>query len=372
MVKVGILGANGFIGRRAVEMFLERGYEVVPIVRNESRIVDLPQTDLEWRFANALDETTLTRAFADCEIILHSVLGSAGMIRASAKPAYRAARNAGVRRLVYLSTMCVHGQAPETGTTEASPLKTPQAFPYNSAKIAAEQTLLRLQNQDGRDGVEVVIFRPGIVFGPRSRWIVGLAEELTHGRAYVTREGQGICNTIYVDNLIHAIHLSNTVQAANGEAFFVGEDEAVNWLEFYQPFAEAFGVDSSTIARLEVPQFSSSLKQRLSQQVWDSVAVQSLLAKISEDQKEQLKKKLSGVLPKKKKKPKTAPSPTETSQPQPPPSVSREMAALQAGSYKLPLAKAKRVLGYTPLVTLPEACNQCIEWLRKEGYRVKE
>lgn len=366
MVKVGILGANGFIGRRAVEMLLERDYEVVPIVRNESRILNLPYTDLDWRFANALDESALKQAFVECDIVLHSVLGSAGMIRASAKPAYRAARAVGVRRLVYLSTMCVHGQAPEPGTTEASSLKMPQPFPYNSAKIAAEQTLLRLRDQDGEQRVEVVIFRPGIVFGPRSRWIVRLAEELTDGRAYVTREGQGICNTVYVDNLIHAIHLSNVIQAADGEAFFVGEDEAVNWLEFYQPFAEAFGVDLSEIARLEVPQFSSSFKQRLSQRIWDSVAVQSMLAKISDNQKEQLKLLLSGMLPK-NKKPKTTLPPTEVVRPKTQPSVSREMAALQAGSYKLPLDKAKRVLGYTPLVTLPEACQQCIVWLREEG-----
>lgn len=371
MVKVGILGANGFIGRRAVEMFLERGYDVVPIVRNESRILDLSQTALDWRFANALDEQTLKQAFAGCDIVLHSVLGSAGMIRASAKPAYRAARAAGVRRLVYLSTMCVHGQAPEPGTTEASPLKTPQPFPYNSAKIAAEQTLLQLRQRDGNRGVEVVIFRPGIVFGPRSRWIVGLAEELTEGRAYVTREGQGVCNTIYVDNLLHAIHLSNELSAADGEAFFVGEDESVNWLEFYQPFADAFGVDLSAIARLDVPEFSSSFKQRVSQQIWDSVAVQSLLAKISDEQKQQLKSQLSGIVPQKKKKLQNTPSVTEGTRPKPAPSVSREMAALQAGSYKLPLDKAKEILGYTPLLTLPEACQACIDWLRTEGYAVK-
>jgi 2-alkyl-3-oxoalkanoate reductase len=362
-MRVGIVGANGFIGRRALEMLPELGYTVRGIVRSPDQLQALQAQDIDGALANALDQQSLESAFAGCDVILHSVLGSPGLIRGATKPLYRAAQRAGVNRIIYLSTMCVHTQAPSPGTTEDSAFVSGQPFPYNSAKIDAERQLLACRSTGN---VEVVIFRPGIVFGPCSRWITDLAQSLTDGSVYLVQDGQSICNTTYVDNLIHAIHLAIPSSAADQQAFFVGEHEIVTWSDFYRPFAIAFGVDPNNIPRLESPTFKAApLPKRLRASLQDSVMTQTILARIDNDWKKKLKTLLG------KRSPTSAPSiPSAVSEvPQHrKPIVSREMAALQQCCYKLPLKKAQSILGYEPLYPFQDACQRTLQWLAQNGY----
>ncbi|NER83091.1 MAG: SDR family oxidoreductase, partial [Leptolyngbya sp. SIO1D8] len=122
MTTVGIVGASGFIGRRTVELLDQHGFTVRPIIRTQASASRLPSQDYDYRIANAFDRSALQKAFQGCDVVIHSVLGSAGLIRGAIAPAYQAAQAAGVRRFIYLSTMCVHGQAPVPGTDESSPL----------------------------------------------------------------------------------------------------------------------------------------------------------------------------------------------------------------------------------------------------------
>lgn len=363
MTTVGIVGASGFIGRRAVELFSKHGFDVCPIVRAESSLSRLPHSKFDYRIANALDCSALQKAFVGCDVVIHSVLGSAGLIRGSIAPAYRAAQLAGVRRIIYLSTMCVHGQAPAPRTDESSPLSATHDFPYNNAKIEAERKLLQLRS---KGSVEVVIFRPGIVFGPRSHWVVNLANELSQKTAYLIQGGEGICNTTYVDNLVHAMKLAMVSAEADGQAFFVGEHEQITWAGFYQPFAEALGISMDQVASVAVPKFKRSWKQRILGPIWDSELAQKTLSVIDDDLKQALKKSLS------RKRKVSSPSLQlqEADSLRPKPIVSREMAALQQCQYKLPLQKAQQLLNYEPIVSFPEASNICIEWLGSEGYPV--
>lgn len=363
MTTIGIVGASGFIGNRTVELFSQDGFEIRPIVRTEASLSRLPQTDFDCRIANALDRSALQKAFEGCDVVIHSVLGSAGLIRGSVVPAYQAAQAAGVRRLIYLSTMCVHGQAPAPGTDESTPLNATHEFPYNNAKIYAERKLLQLRS---KGSVEVVIFRPGIVFGPHSRWIVNLADDLLKGSAYLIQGGAGICNTTYVDNLVHAMKLAMTVVEADRQAFFVGEPEQVTWAEFYQPVAEALGISMEQVPSVEIPKFKRSLKQRILTSIWDSEVSQKVLSLIDDDLKQKLKKTLS----RKKKVSSPDPQPHVTVSSSPKPVVSREMAALQQCRYKLPLQKAQQILQYEAIASFAEASRVCIDWLAAEGYPI--
>ena len=66
--------------------------------------------------------------------------------------------------MIYLSSASVHGQSPVPGTDETSPLQSRQPIPYNRSKIEAERRLSRARSSGA---VELVILRPGIVYGPR-------------------------------------------------------------------------------------------------------------------------------------------------------------------------------------------------------------
>nr|HMN30237.1 NAD-dependent epimerase/dehydratase family protein [Caldilineaceae bacterium] len=251
MIPVAILGANGFIGGRIVERFHLSGLATVrPVVRSMSGLARLARFDLEGSVADALDEAALRHAFAGCSVVIHAVAGDPAVILGTLAPVYRAAQAAGVRRLVYLSTASVHGQAPAPGTDERSPLSENQPLAYNRAKVRAEQDLLKLRE---RGQVEVVLLRPGIVWGPRSVWIANFAAALLAGEAYLIDRGQGICNSIYIDNLVHAIYQALQAPGVDGEAMLVGDDEQVTWADLYRPVAETLGFELAQLPEAAIP-----------------------------------------------------------------------------------------------------------------------
>jgi 2-alkyl-3-oxoalkanoate reductase len=349
-MRIGVIGASGFVGQRAVEIWQANGDDVRPIVRSTASCHRLGQLALDGRIANCFDRQSLAAAFEGCEVIVSSILGSPGLIRGSIDPIYQAAQQAGVRQLIYISSMIVHTSAPAMGTTEATPPITHQPFPTHNAKIDAERRLWQLRT---KGSVAATIFRPGIVFGPRSRWVTDLAASLSEGRAYLIDRGSGICNTVYIDNLIHAIRLAMTVAAADGEAFFVGDRERVTWLDFYQPFADALGVDLAQLPSVTVPTFTHPWPERAIDSVRNSTIVQQAISLIPTTLKQQLKRP-----PTNSPIPQHLPAPTAA-----PPVVDEMMSILQQSRYQLPFTKAERILGYQPLVSFTEGCERSISWL---------
>lgn len=360
MVKVAVLGANGFVGSRLVEMLhLGGALEVRPVVRSFPSLARLARFDLDCRVADGLDQAALTQALQGCDIVVHAIVGDPKVITGTISPVYQAAQTAGIRRIIYLSTASVHGQAPEVGTSEDSPLDLRQPLPYNLAKIQAE-TLLRAQREEG--SVEIVILRPGIVFGPRSRWVAGLADDLIMGKAYLLNQGKGICNTIYVDNLIYAILLAIESPNADRQAFLLGDQDQVTWLEYYQPFVAALGLDLDQIPRLKTPKFKPGLRQRLDQ-VRSSDAVQSVLPYIPAPLKRAVKGGIGALQSSGSVDLWQLPASSG-------PQITQEMALLHQCRVKLPYTKAEQLLGYKPQVSFSEGCRRSIGWLAFAGYPV--
>jgi 2-alkyl-3-oxoalkanoate reductase len=361
-MKVGVVGASGFVGNRAIELFdADENFELRQIVHSPSSLQRLTLNHLDVQIANSFDASSLEAAFKGCDIIIHSVLGSSGLIRGCIAPTYRAAQKAGVRRIIYLSSMIVHGSAPTIGTTEATLLLETQPFPTHLAKIYAERKLLELRKQGD---VEVTILRPGIVFGPRSRWVTDLAYQLLHGTAYLINEGKGICNSVYVDNLIHGIRLAMMCPGADGEAFFVGDRDRVTWFDFYRPFAEILGVDSINIPQADVPEFSHNWKEQTIDAIWNSEQIQKILSYISDDLKQNFKQNLKHAI---RQSITSSTQPSQKTITQPQPQVTEMMAILQQSQYKLPNTKAERILGYEPIVSFNEGCRRSVDWLIDDG-----
>ncbi|MDQ2692506.1 MAG: NAD-dependent epimerase/dehydratase family protein [Chloroflexota bacterium] len=366
MIRVAVLGANGFIGARLTEMFILNGLaEVRPIVRNYSSLARLSRFDLDARVADAFDEKAVEPALQGCDVLVHAVAGDINTVLGTLTPVYRAAEKAGVKRLVYLSSASVHGQAPQAGTDESSELSDRQALPYNNAKVQAERTLAQLR---GQGDVEVVILRPGIVFGPRSSWVTRFAEDLLDGRAALLNRGQGIFNSIYVDNLVHAIYLAARRERADREVFLVGDRESVRWADLYQPIAEALGVDLADLPEGVVQEQPGHQQPSW----WDrlepvrvSKPVQGLLSIFPHRVRLAAYRAYETLL-----EPVADLSPLASQAAKP--VLSREMAMLYACQHKLPYEKARRVLGYQPPVAFLEAMQRTIAWLAFAGYPVKE
>jgi nucleoside-diphosphate-sugar epimerase len=365
MRRVAILGANGFIGSRIVEQFfLQRTAEVLPVVRDASAFARAARFNLKTQIADAFDERALATAFKGCDAVVHAIAGDTKTIVGTVAPVYKAAQHAGVRRLIYLSSASVHGQSPEPGTDESSALSERQPIPYNVAKVRAERMLRKLRDTGS---VEVVLLRPAIVWGPRSSWIGGFANDLLAGNAFLVEGAKGICNSIYIDNLVHAVELALTATGADRRPFLLTDNEQVTWAELLRPVAEALGYDFMQIpsaafdpsSRLSLDRVSGPLKE-----LRHSLVGQTLKRVTPLRARRALAAGVRAFI-----QIQTDQSPWD----RPTPDAFKptlEQALLQRCCYKLPATQAKEVLGFASPVSFREGCRRSIEWLAFAGYPV--
>lgn len=357
--RLAVIGASGFVGLRTVELLSARtDLTVVPVVRAAASLAVLARQRLDWRIAGFLDESALAGALHGCSICLHAALGDAAQIVRMAEVAYRACARAGVRRLVWLSSASVHGQNCPAGTDETSPLHDHHPLAYNNAKVRAERRLARLA-RDRR--VEIVMLRPGVVFGPRSRWIADAAADLRTGRAAWLEAGAGICNSIYIDNLVEAIRLAAAVPAAAGETFLVGDAETVTWREFLVPIAQHLGRDAAAFHAVAPPPI---VPERES--LWEAFTLTPAYARLGDLMPARAKRIAKAVAASWRQAPARASAwclrPSSE-----PPRLTTELALLQLCRWKLPHAKATRLLGYHPPVAFAEGLRRSLAWLDFAG-----
>ena len=358
-LRLAVIGASGFVGLRTVELLSARDdCTVLPVVRSAASLAVLARQRLAWRIAGFLDVPALTQALQGCDVCVHAAIGDAAQIVRMAEVAYRACAAAGVRRLVWLSSASVHGQNCAVGTDETTPLHTQHPLVYNNAKVRAEARLRGLA-RDRR--VEVVQLRPGVVFGPRSRWIADAAATLGSGDSAWLESGAGVCNSIYIDNLVEAIRLAATVPAAAGETFLVGDAETVTWAEFLVPIARHLGRDESAFRTIPAPAIVPERESRLA-----ALTLTPAYARIGELVPARLKrlvKALAAAWP--------APAPRRngwTLRAGPAaPALTAELALLQQCRWKLPHTKAERLLGYRPPVPFAEGLRRSLAWLDFAG-----
>jgi 2-alkyl-3-oxoalkanoate reductase len=353
-MSVAVVGASGFIGTRLVErLHLDGSHTVVPVVRRASSLALPARFALDWRIGDALDATSLAAALDGCDTVVHTALGDPRQIEAMPAILCEAAAAVGVRRVVYLSSAAVHGQAPDPGTTEDTPLHCRHAMDYNNAKVRAERAFFR---GCARHGLEGFALRPGVVFGPRSRWITDLASDLRQHRAWLLGAGDGICNTLYVDNLIAAIEQSLSARADAAGAYLVGDAERITWAEFYDSVALALGLDPATIHRLAAaPVFRRTTQERISRLV-ASPGVQALLPAVPAGLKQAGKRFIAAST--------AAPAADSWQLPgKPQPRITEELTLLQQCRWQLPSDRAAQRLGYQPVVDFPTAIQRSLAWL---------
>lgn len=354
MLRVAVVGANGFVGSRLVEQWhLDERADVVPVVRRPEAAAGVLRFGLDCRVADALDERELTHAFAGCDAVVHAGAGPRPFVTQSPACVVRAAALAGARNVIYLSSMAVHGWNPRPGTDEATPLPRRQPVPYNRWKAHGERAL---RSACRETGTRFVILRPGIVYGPRSQWVGGFARAVVEGSASVVAGGRGICNAIYVDNLVHAVDLALEREEAADETFLVADDDAVTWRMLYEPVCRALGHSWDAVADLPPRSSRQTPAERLLE-LKEDPAARVVLDRVPRAVRNPIRRLA------------VRPLAEERSQ-----NVLRrpalETSILQTCGYRFPTTKARRLLGFEPPIAFDEASRRTVAWLGFAGYPV--
>jgi len=348
-----VIGAAGFVGNRLVETIHLEGGTVVPVVRTPARLALPARFAVDWRLGDALDVRSLAEALRGCDTAVHAALGDTRQIELMPAVFAAAAARAGVKRVVYLSTASVHGQAPEPGTDESTPLHTRHRLGYNNAKVRAEQAFFRACRRHRLDGFAL---RPGIVHGPRSRWIADTARDLREGRAWLVSPDGGVCNAIHVDNLVAAVRAALHAPAHQAGPYLVGDEETVTWRDFISTIAADLGIDPASVTVFpRAPVVPEDRRARLAKWIFRP-GLRPLFPLVPARVKRTGKLVLSAM--------QSAPPPPVWRMRDPAgPRVTEELSLLQQCRWKLPHTRATRLLGYHPPLTFADGMARSLAWL---------
>lgn len=255
MPKVMLTGANGFVGSALISRLASRSdVRVISAVRNGELGADrIAVGDIHGR-------TDFTEALAQVDVVIHAAARAHIMRDEVSDPLaeYRKvnvegtlnlahqAIDAGVRRFIFLSSIKVNGEATVNGKKfSAHDLPAPEDA-YGVSKLEAEQGLLKLSAESG---MEVVIIRPPLVYGPGVKGnfasmikLVDKGMPLPLGAIHNKRSLVGI------NNLVDLINRCMDHPAAANQIFLAGDDRDLSTTELLRGVGEAMGKPARLIS----------------------------------------------------------------------------------------------------------------------------
>ncbi|NOT20918.1 MAG: SDR family oxidoreductase [Sideroxydans sp.] len=241
-----ISGANGFVGQTLWEVLHERGYAVCATVRVAKNNIQIPvgeiNGDTDWALA-LRDVDTVIHLAARVHVMQDkSVNPLAEFRRVNVQGTENLARQAfaaGVKRLVYISSIKVNGEETAEGKIyQESDIPSLQD-PYGVSKWEAEQALHQVAQETG---LEVVIVRPPLVYGAGVKGnFIQMLKVLSKRLPLPFASIENQRSLVYVENLVDALITCATHPTAAGQTYLVSDGEDVSTPELLRQLGAAMG-----------------------------------------------------------------------------------------------------------------------------------
>lgn len=257
-IKVLITGSNGFLGKFLCQYLSDKDYSIIAHTRTPQAFSQSNIENINFDLNDDLDSVDLSGV----NTIIHCAGRAHVMNETASSPleAYRRinvegtlnlARKAvqrGIKRFIYLSSIKVNGEE----ATQQSPFKADDPIhtddPYGLSKYEAEQALMKLADETG---LEVVIIRPVLIYGPNVKAnfksMVSLATKkiplpvgcLDNKRSMVS-----------VYNLADLIHVCLTHPNAVGQVFLASDQDDISVKQLFEKLAS---LQNNKLIKLPVP-----------------------------------------------------------------------------------------------------------------------
>jgi len=249
-MNVLLTGANGFLGSRLTQCLDEHSsFHLTSVVRKGLLFRGAHTVEI-----NALDDTTdWSSALLNQEVIIHTaarahimkdelsdplaeyrsvnVVGTLNLARQAAK--------AGVKRFIFISSIKVNGESTKDGVPFTADDQPAPEDAYGVSKMEAE---IELKSVAAETGMELVIIRPPLVYGPGVKGnfasLVKLVRKelpLPLGAVHNKR------SLISLDNLVDLIITCVDHPSAANQTFLASDGEDQSTTELLRGVAKAMG-----------------------------------------------------------------------------------------------------------------------------------
>jgi dihydroflavonol-4-reductase len=233
-----VTGGTGFIGAQLVGQLRARGDEVVALVRSPEKAGSLRQLGCELVKGDLTSTEVMREAMSGCDVVFHAAAIYAIGIPASRRQemlqaniegtvaALDAATEAGVPRIVYVSTIAVFGNTRGQVVDETYRRNVHEGFlsTYDEAKFRAHEAA----RERIAAGAPIIIVQPGAVYGPHDHSEIGnMITQTRRGLLpLIPFPGMGV-NMVYVDDVAAGLILAADKGRVGESYLLTGEKTTV-------------------------------------------------------------------------------------------------------------------------------------------------
>ena len=248
-----VTGASGYLGRNIVRDFVARGIAVRGLARSDSSAKAVEELGATPVRGDVMDVPSLRAAMEGVTSLIHAAADTNHGRTTKAQEqtnlqgtrnVYETAHAAGVKRAVHISTEAVLMDGrPIVNADETWPLPAKPAGGYSRTKGGAERIALAANG----DGMDVVVVRPRFVWGrDDTSALPQLVEAAKAGRLAWFGGGTYLTSTTHIANVVEGVRLA-LEKGRGGEVYFLTDGDDVPFREWMTELLATQGVDTSSV-----------------------------------------------------------------------------------------------------------------------------